>query len=225
MRLAGPSRADPRGIRLVPEAQDTRMLPQPRSGWWRRSLYPCLSHLHYLLLLAPKTPTPSQAEFHPRGRFQVVRRPNCRGWRKSYGHPGCITITYTGRACRLLPGMSSFFWNPSPAHGSVDYHHQSAPPSLWLLNRQAASDEKAKIGDGVVGDLICPCSGCCTCKELAEISGANVTVSRTHTGFSLCFQIVSTFNRFEVKQGNVLFSNTCEKQRLSCRPSFDITGV
>jgi hypothetical protein len=32
VRLAGPSRADPRGIRLVPEAQDTRMLPHPRSG-------------------------------------------------------------------------------------------------------------------------------------------------------------------------------------------------
>jgi hypothetical protein len=68
VRLAGPSRADPGGIRLVPEAQETRMLPQPRSGWGRRSSYPCLSHFHYLRLLAPKTPTPSQAELSPRGR-------------------------------------------------------------------------------------------------------------------------------------------------------------
>ena len=68
VRLAGPSRADPRGIRLVPEAQDMRMLPQPRSGWWCRSFYPCLSHFHYLLLLTPKTPTPSQAKLRPRGR-------------------------------------------------------------------------------------------------------------------------------------------------------------
>ncbi len=68
VRLAGPSRADSRGIRLVPEAQDTRMLPQPRSGSGCSSLYPCLSQPYSLLCLAPTTPTPSQAELDPRGR-------------------------------------------------------------------------------------------------------------------------------------------------------------
>jgi len=38
-----------------------------------------------------------------------------------------------------------------------------------------------------------------------EISGANVTVSRTHTGFSLCFQIISYRNCFEAKQGGLYF--------------------
>ena len=52
--------------------------------------------------------------------------------------------------------------------------------------------------------------------------GANVTVSRTHAGFSLCFQIISTLNRFEVKQGGALFSDTCEKQWLSGPPKFKI---
>jgi len=48
--------------------------------------------------------------------------------------------------------------------------------------------------------------------DLREISGANVTVSRTHAGFSLCFRIVSTLNRYEAKQGQALFSDTCRKQ-------------
>jgi len=35
----------------------------------------------------------------------------------------------------------------------------------------------------------------CSCCESAEIGGANVTVSRTHTGFSLCFQVDVIQNR------------------------------
>jgi hypothetical protein len=57
---------------------------------------------------------------------------------------------------------------------------------------------------------------------LGETSGANVTVSRTHTGFSLCFQIITMLNRFGDKQGMALFSDICEKQRLSCPPKFKI---
>jgi hypothetical protein len=93
------------------------------------------------------------------------------------------------------------------------------------LYRQAASDEKAKAGEGAVGILVYPWSRGCGGERLGEIGGANVTVSRTHAGFSLCFQIISTFNRFEVKQGGALFSDTCEKQRLSCPPKFKISGV
>ncbi len=44
--------------------------------------------------------------------------------------------------------------------------------------------------------------------------GANATVSRTHAGFSLCFQIFSTTDRLEAEQGRALFSNTCEEQRI-----------
>jgi hypothetical protein len=93
------------------------------------------------------------------------------------------------------------------------------------LYRQAASDEKAKAGEGAVGILVYPWSRGCGGERLGEIGGANVTVSRTHAGFSLCFQIITTLIHFEAKQGNVLFSNTCEKQRLSCPPTFKITGV
>ena len=50
-------------------------------------------------------------------------------------------------------------------------------------------------------------------------------MSRTHTGVSLCFQIVSTLNRLKAKQGEALFSDTCGKQRLPCPPKFKITGV
>jgi hypothetical protein len=39
------------------------------------------------------------------------------------------------------------------------------------------------------------------------------------------FQIITTLNRFEAKQGRALFSDTCGKQRLSCPPKFKITGV
>jgi hypothetical protein len=65
--------------------------------------------------------------------------------------------------------------------------------------------------------------GCFDGGDSANNSGANVTVSRTHTGFSLCFQIIRTFNRFEVKQGGALFSDTCGKQRHSCPPKFKIS--
>ena len=50
-------------------------------------------------------------------------------------------------------------------------------------------------------------------------------MSRTHAGFSFCFQIITMLNRFGDKQGMALFSDTCGKQRLSCPPKFYITGV
>jgi hypothetical protein len=50
-------------------------------------------------------------------------------------------------------------------------------------------------------------------------------VSRTHTGFSLCFQIIRALNRFEVKQGKPLFSNIYEAQRISRLPKVKISEV
>jgi hypothetical protein len=73
--------------------------------------------------------------------------------------------------------------------------------------------------------LACPRSAWCGYGKLGEISGANVTVSRTHAGISLCFQIDTIVNRLEAKEGRALFSDTCEKQRLSWPPNFKITGV
>ena len=70
----------------------------------------------------------------------------------------------------------------------------------------------AEIGEGTVGVPGMPLREG-SYIELAEIGGANVTASRTHTGFSLCFQIIRTFNRFAVKQAGALFSDTCGKQR------------
>jgi hypothetical protein len=75
-----------------------------------------------------------------------------------------------------------------------------------------------------VGSLGCQWCGYCGCGKLREIGGANVTVSRTHTGFSLCFQIITILNRFGAKQGSALFSDTCEKQRLSYPPKFNIAA-
>jgi hypothetical protein len=93
------------------------------------------------------------------------------------------------------------------------------------LKRRGTTGERARTSEGAVGHLAglrCRCYGCA---KLREISGANVTVSRTHTGFSLCVQIIRIFNRFEVKQGGSLFSDTCEKQRRSCPPEFEITEM
>ena len=86
------------------------------------------------------------------------------------------------------------------------------------LNRQAAGDEKAKTGEAEVGILACHCGWCCTFSELAGISGANVTVSRTHSGFSLCFLVDAIQNRFRDKQGMALFSDNNGKQRLIFPP-------
>jgi hypothetical protein len=93
------------------------------------------------------------------------------------------------------------------------------------LKRKGASDEGGKPSECAVGVLVCPWRTCCGYGKLGEISGANVTVSRTHTGFSLCFQIITTLNRFGDKQGRALFSDTWEQQRISCAPKFKITGV
>jgi hypothetical protein len=60
---------------------------------------------------------------------------------------------------------------------------------------------------------------------ISENGGASVTVSRTHTSVSLCFQIITFLNRFGDQQAKALFSDGCERQRLSCLPKFQITGV
>ena len=75
------------------------------------------------------------------------------------------------------------------------------------------------------GNLAWHWGECCSCWESSEIGGANVTVSRTHTGFSLYFQIISYCNLFEAKKGKALFSNTYETQRISCLPMGKISGV
>jgi len=82
----------------------------------------------------------------------------------------------------------------------------------------------AEIGEGTVGVPGMPLREG-SYIELAEIGGANVTVSRTHTGFSFCVQIITTLNRFEAKQGKALFTDACGKQRLSCPPTFNMTAV
>jgi len=84
---------------------------------------------------------------------------------------------------------------------------------------------KAEIGEGAVGVPGMPLREVLYVSELAEIGGANVTVSRTHTGFSFCVQIITTLNRFEAKQGKALFTDACGKQRLSCPPTFNMTAV
>ena len=65
-------------------------------------------------------------------------------------------------------------------------------PSLFTnhdvadLNIQAANDEQARRERGGPGIRF---RRVLYLHELGKTSGANVTVSRTHTGFSLCFQI------------------------------------
>ena len=118
----------------------------------------------------------------------------------------CVVPCSWGWQCRLQPLICA-------GHSIVD------------VNGQAANDESAKTAGGSIGILACLWNRCCDAGKLREISGANVTVSRTHTGFSLCFQIIRTFNRFEVKQGGALFSDTYGKQKHSCPPKFTITGV
>ncbi len=54
-----------------------------------------------------------------------------------------------GAFYRVLPGVVKLFGEPSCRGGSAGYNHQS---TLADLNRQAASDEKAKTGDGAVGE-------------------------------------------------------------------------
>ena len=54
--------------------------------------------------------------------------------------------------------------------------------------------------------------------------GASVTVSRTHVGIPLCFQINGTLNCLVTAQGRSLFSDSCGKQRLSSPQKFNITG-
>ncbi len=67
--------------------------PQTPSGWGCRSSHPCLSHPDSLLCLAPQTSTPPRAEFHPRGRFRTVRRPDCEGWQESSRNLGAIAAS------------------------------------------------------------------------------------------------------------------------------------
>ena len=60
-------------------------------------------------LTAPKTPTPPEAELDPRGRYRVLRQPNCEERLKSYGHPWGITISSVAAACHPVRRLSTPF--------------------------------------------------------------------------------------------------------------------
>ena len=134
-------------------------------------------------------------------------------------------VTYVEVACQRLPGLSSGFSPAFPLWQKCRLQPQTCtiqPTTMAAVNRRAASDEKAKTGGGSLVVFLFPRPGSCNSRPLARIGEANVTVSRTHTGFSLCFQVITTQHRFDDKQGRALFSDTCGKQRLSC-PKFNIS--
>jgi hypothetical protein len=80
------------------------------------------------------------------------------------------------------------------------------------LKRSGTCDESAKTSEGAAAILAWHWGESCSCCESAEIGGASVTVSRTHTGFSLCLQIITTSKRSEAKQGRALFLDTLKAE-------------
>ena len=58
---------------------------------------------------SPKTRTPPQAEFHPRGLCSVARRPNRKSWLKRYGQPCPSGPPLMGAFYRVLPGVVKLF--------------------------------------------------------------------------------------------------------------------
>jgi hypothetical protein len=92
------------------------------------------------------------------------------------------------------------------------------------LNRQTGCHESAMNEERSMRILLYPWSRCYGCGKLQQKGGANVTVSRTHEGFSLYFQIVSTFNRLVAAQGRSLFTDTCGAEKLWCATEFKIAG-
>src|SRR3970282_1345545 len=94
-----------------------------------------LLHSVYLSVTIGKTPAPSQAELYPRGRWcSWCADQDCARSLKCYGHPGGIAITCLAAACRLLPGMSSFFGSRTGGDGSVDYNHKSSLEVLKAMS-------------------------------------------------------------------------------------------
>ncbi len=76
-----------------------------------------------------------------------MRQPNCKGWLKSYGHPGDITITYTGS---MSPPPSAVKLFCSRTGGMVVWITTTNLHSNTTANlsKQAAYDESAMNEEG-----------------------------------------------------------------------------
>ena len=96
-----------------------------------------------------------------------------------------MAILYT-----TFPRTVNLFWEPYQRGRQCRLQPLICTgPAMVELNRHAARDEKAKTGEGTVGVAGMPLREVLYFSELAEIGGAHVTVSRTHTGLSLYCQI------------------------------------
>jgi hypothetical protein len=139
-------------------------------------LYPCPSHPDSFLCLAPKTSTPSRAKVHPRGRCRVVRRLNCERYLKRCGHPGGITSPTWAQHATSSAGCQAF-WGPFLRSHQCRLQPLTSTihPTMAALNRQAASDEKAKTGGCSLGAFVFARPGCCNSRLLAGIDDPSGT--------------------------------------------------
>ena len=85
--------------------------------------------------------------------------------------------------------------------------------------------KRQKLGKVPWGMLVCQWGECLTLSELAEFGGANVTVSRTHTGFSLCFQIISTSTASMPNRAGLYFQILVESRGFLVLRSSRLGGV